>query len=994
MRHQRKYRRPAWKNTSHRRPKKQSKFKKEELIKNAILIGIALLILGTLIMLGVFAFVSRDLPDPNSLTERSIAQSTKIYDRTGEHLLYEIFGEENRTLKKLQEGYCEDDDALEKDPEGVPLIALQATIAAEDRVFCDHAGFTFKGIARAVIFRGKRGGGSTLTQQLVKNAILSNERTITRKIKELILSIELERRYSKDEVLQIYFNEIPYGSTYYGIQSASQNYYAKDAHELTLGEAATLAALPKAPTTYLNNPDLLKERKGWILDSMADLEFISRSEAEEAKNENTEIEVKVTNITAPHFVFHVKEQLDEEFGARQVETGGLKVTTTLDYDKQLIAEEAVENGVDARGESLGFTNASLVAIDPKNGHILSMVGSKDFFDDEIDGKVNVSTRLRQPGSSIKPIIYAKGFDMGYTPNTVLWDVKTNFPSSTGQYSPNNYDLAERGPIRVRDALQGSLNITAVKMLYLVGVQNALDFAKDLGYTSFEDRSRFGLAVVLGGGEVKLLEHVGAFATLANEGVRHETVGILKVEDPDGNTLKEWKESSGRDVVKPNVARTITNVLADNGARAPFFGGANALTLGGRPVAAKTGTTNDYHDAWTVGYTPSLAAGVWGGNNNNDAMNRGAGGSSVAAPIWNEFMRRALEGEPIEPFVAPSIPVTGKAMLDGKLDQQQVTVDTISGKLATEFTPDQYKEERLYAQFHNILHYVNRSNPTGPAPSNPEKADRYYDDWENAVQDWIKRQEEETGVKITQDTAPTEYDDVHVPEYFPSVQIENPQNNQEFADRNVTIDVNAEAPRGIKRVEFYLDGFYLGSDSTFPFRLQTTIPNTVSRGYHTLKATAYDDVGNSGTDSIGIRLQSDGAAVDFEIIDPKNGQTIERTEETFTVVVSLQKPEDYRNVTVMAQPIGIGDTQMIGAKINPESPFLTFDWGLPPSGDWVVSATADPRGGGERLHTVGVVVHIIPSDEEPNEETEEGEEEDEPLANLNPFAGLEVQEETE
>lgn len=978
----------GWKKSTVRSTRGCSKiggWRPREILKNLFLLAVVLGVAGTLFLLGLFAFISRDLPDPNSLTERSISQSTKIFDRTGEHLLYEIFGDENRTLVKVQEGFCHDDDQLDKDENGIPLFVLQATIAAEDRKFCSHHGFSFTGLLRAVVYRGKKGGGSTLTQQLVKNAILSPERTIIRKIKELIISLELERRYSKDEILQIYFNEIPYGSTYYGIQAASQNYFGKTVDKLTLAEAATLAALPQAPTSYLNDQERLKSRRNWILDGMVEMDFISEEEAESAKVQETSVEVNVTNIKAPHFVFFVKELLEEEYGQRMVEEGGLKVTTSIDFEKQEVAEEAVWEGVEANGDALGFTNASLVAIDPKNGQILAMVGSKDYFDDEIDGMVNVATRLRQPGSSIKPIVYTKAFEMGYTPNTVVWDVKTDFPTATGNYSPNNYDMKERGPVRLRDALQGSLNIPAVKTLYMVGVENALNFAEDLGYTSFGDRSRFGLAIVLGGGEVKLLEHVNAFATFANDGVRYDPVAILKVEDPEGQVLQEWAENDGYQVMNKNSARMITNVISDNAARTPFFGSNSALSLGGRPVAAKTGTTNDYHDAWTVGYTPSLAVGVWGGNNDNSQMHRGAGGSTVAGPIWNAFMRKVLAGEAVESFITPEIPITGKAVLDGALEQKQVVIDKITGKLATEYTPLKYKEEKLFAQYHSLLHYVDRGDILGSAPSNPDR-DPYYAKWESAIETWILAKQEETGIEITQAEAPTEYDDVHVPDNFPAVQINSPRDNSDINDRVMMIEVEAEAKRGVTQVEFYLDGYFLGYDSRLPYSLQATIPNTVERGYHTLKAVAYDDVGNSGSDTIGLRIMSEAAVGGFEIIDPRNGQTIEWAtgENEFDVVISLDQPTNYNLVSVFAQPIGIGDRQSIAAKINPESPFLTFTWGLPPSGDWALYAIAEDKNGG-RLETAGIVVHVVAKGSVVLDESAEGEGEINDLPVLNPFA---------
>ncbi|MCR4313876.1 MAG: transglycosylase domain-containing protein [Candidatus Uhrbacteria bacterium] len=933
--------------------------------KNLVLLAVAAFFAISLFGLAFVAFIARDLPNPNSLTQRTISQTTKIYDRTGEHVLYEIFGDENRTLVRLQEGFCGDGSELDLDENGVPLFATQATIAAEDHAFCSHNGFSVKHFIRAVIYLGSRGGGSTLTQQLVKNAILSSEKTITRKIKELILSLELERRYSKDELLQIYLNEIPYGSTYYGIEAAAQNYFNKSANELTLAQAATLAALPKATTFYLNNPDRLQARRDYVLGEMLDLGFITQEEHDAAILESTPVEVSITNISAPHFVLYVKELLEETYGRSAVEQGGLKVITTLDYDMQVIAQEEVQKGVDENRERYGLTNSALVAIDPKTGQILSMVGSKDYFDNEIDGQVNVSTRLRQPGSSFKPIVYGKSFEMGYTPNTVLWDVVTTFPTVTGNYTPHNYDGGEAGPIRVRDAIQRSLNIPAVKMAYLVGVENALDFATSLGYSSFDDHSAFGLSLVLGGGEVKLLEHTNAYATFANEGVHYDTVPILRVEDNDGTVLEEWKEREGKKVVEKNTARTISHVLSDNAARTPVFGASSYLQLGERPVAAKTGTTNDYIDGWLMGYTPSLAVGVWVGNNDNTPMNR-AGGSIGAGPIWNGFMTRALQGKPIEYFTSPVIEQTGKAVLDGSVGSTTVVVDRASGKLATQYTPDSYREERTFAQYHSILHYVDRSDPRGAVPDHPEE-DEMYAPWEAAIQTWIVKKEQETGVDIVNQDPPTQEDDLHVPKNFPSVRITNPDNNDDLDTRSFSVSVSADAPRGVRRVEFYIDGQYLGSDTNSPWSLSTTIPSSVSRGVHTLKAVAYDDIDNTGSDTVTIELNADAGNENLELIDPKNGQTIERLSETYTVVVSLENPDDYRSVSVYAEDLSTGSTSLAEQTLSPSSPFLTFEWALPTSGTWALTARAISDDGSKELSTAGVLVEIVeasPSTSEP------------------------------
>lgn len=952
--------------------KKRSRLPRGPFVKNLLLAIIAAGFAFSIFLVVMIAFASHNLPNPNSLTERAISQTTKIYDRTGENLLYEIFGDENRTLKKMQEGFCKDNTELETDPGGIPLFALQATITAEDRHFCTHRGVDLKGLARAVFqnMRGNRVGGSTLTQQLVKNAILSNEKTVTRKIKELVLALELERRYSKDEILQIYFNEIPYGSTYYGIEAASQNFYRKNVNELTLSQAATLAALPKAPTTYINNPDRLLARRNYILEEMKNLDFISQAQLDQALGEDTSLQPRFTNIEAPHFVRYVKEQLEKTYGRKAVEEGGLKVITTLNYDFQMIAQEEVKKQVDAKGKDLRFSNAALVAVDPKNGQILTMVGSKNFFDEEIDGQVNVATRQRQPGSSFKPVVYVKAFEMGYTPNTVLWDVKTDFPTPVGNYAPNNYDGGERGPVRLRDALQLSLNIPAVKLVYLVGVEPVLDFATSLGYTSFADHSAFGLSIVLGGGEVTLLEHTATYGLFANEGIRHEPVSLLRVEDANGVVLEEWKPSKGKRVIDENAVRILTNVLSDNNARAGVFGLNSPLQLGDRPVAAKTGTTNNNRDAWLLGYTPSLATGVWAGNNDNTEMTKSAGGFSAAGPIWNAFMKRALANTPLESFNAPTIKPTGKSVLDGQITSAKLVIDKSSGKIATQFTPESYKEERTFAEFHSILHYVDRNDPLGPIPSEPEK-DPSYQSWEASISAWIQKREKETGKKITQQAPPTEFDDVHIVENFPTVKMVKPQDSESIG-RTIDAQALAVAPRGVIRVEFYLDGFFIGSDESAPFTLNTLLPNTIDRGFHTLKAVAYDDIENQGSVTSGVNVTEDPTDTSLSLVDPKNGQAIEQSTEPYTIVVSLKQPTQYSWLRVYADPIGFGTRQFIGQINNPNNVFPTFAWILPQTGSYALSAEGMTKSG-QTVKTAGMIVKMVapnpPSSTEPLQKIE-------------------------
>ncbi len=782
---------------------------------------------GALALAMLTAWVSRDLPNPDTLLDRSVALSTKIYDRTGDHLLYEIHGAQARTLVKL---------------DAIPDDAVNATIAIEDKNFYKHRGFVVKSILRAVftnVFRaGAVRGASTITQQFVKNAILTPEKTFARKIRELLLAVEIERRFTKEQILQLYFNEIPYGRSNYGIEAASQSYFGKSARDLNLAEAATLAALPQAPTTYLNNPDRLAARRNLVLSLMAEQGYITDADASAAKAEPLALRQRSENIEAPHFVLWVKELLTEKYGERLVEQGGLKVMTTLDYDKQKAAEEAVAAGI-AKIEEKGGSNAALAAINPRDGHILAMVGSRDYFDEAYDGAVNVTLRPRQPGSSFKPVVYAASFVKGYTPTTILYDVVTTFKTEIGKdYAPENYDGKERGPLTVRQALAGSLNIPAVKMIYLTGIDRVLDLAEALGYTTLKDRSRFGLSLVLGGGEVKLLEHTSAYAALANEGVRFDPIAVLRVEDKDGNALEEWKPKEGVRVLDPQIARLVTDILQDNNARAYIFGAANRLTLPDRPVAAKTGTTNDFRDGWTMGYVPSLAVGVWAGNNDNTAMKRGADGSVIAAPIWQAFMMKALEGTAGESFVPPEPVITGKPILDGQVPGGTVVrIDRASGLLATEYTPPNWIEERTFNEIHAELHYLNKDDPRGPGPENPA-ADWQYENWEAAVRAWATQQAAGT----TFSSPPTAYDNVHVPENQPRLALGDVQR----VEQNLRVTLEVWAPRGVRRVQYIVDGVLAEERTAFPFDGIVRLPNTLPAGPHALTITAYDDIDNSAS----------------------------------------------------------------------------------------------------------------------------------------------------
>ncbi|MDI6778033.1 MAG: transglycosylase domain-containing protein [Patescibacteria group bacterium] len=693
---------------------------------------------GLLLAIGVFAYYAKDLPSPGKLNKRQVVESTKIYDRTGEHILYEIHGEEKRTAIPIGQ---------------MSEVVRAATIAAEDQTFYQHYGIQFKAIARAAIYdlmgRQVSQGGSTITQQLIKNTVLTNEKTFTRKVKEVILSVELEQRFSKDEILEMYLNEIPYGSNAYGIQAASQTFFGKDAKDLRLAESALLASLPKAPTYYSpygTHTEDLKWRQEYVLDQMQKMGYITEEQAKSAKEFDVLAEIRPfqENIQAPHFVMYVKEQLVAKYGEKQMQEGGMKVYTTLDWDKQQIADEAVKKGV-AANVKYRASNAALVAIDPKTGQILAMVGSRDYFDKSIDGNVNVAVRDRQPGSSFKPYVYATAFKKGYTPNTILFDVETNFGTKDQPYTPQNYSNNFSGPVKMKEALARSLNIPAVKTLYLSGVQNSINTAQSMGITTLKNPSRYGLALVLGGGEVKLVDHTAAFGTFATEGIRRDKTAILKITDSRGTIIEEYKNSAGEKVLDQDICAQIDSILSDNGLRSSVFGSNSPLRFDSRPVAVKTGTTNEWRDAWTVGYAPNLVAGVWAGNNNNAPMAQGADGVYVAAPIWREFMDKAFANMAIERFPEAKEVKTGKAVLDGTVqgEEKETTVCKIGdGKycLANDNCPsDKKKRKKKFFSAHSILYWVDKANPRGDIPKQPQK-DPQFIAWEKGVVKWAEKKE--------------------------------------------------------------------------------------------------------------------------------------------------------------------------------------------------------------------------------------------------------------
>lgn len=631
---------------------------------------LVLLVGGSLASMALFAYFSKDLPSPSRLTQRDMTLSTKIFDRNGE-ILYDVYGEENRTLVSLEQ---------------VPQELIWATLATEDAEFYKHQGFDFAGNIRGFvnILRGKGlQSGSTITQQLVKNVFLTHEQTLKRKIKEIILTLQIEKRYSKDDILQMYLNEAPYGGQAWGVESASWMYFQKSVSQLSLEECALLAGLTQSPTGYspIAHPEAalgrrnyviyLMQNRGW-LDSDGNKSYLPSDRADLAREQPIEVSPIRQGIKAPHFVMYVKDMLVSRYGESLVESGGLRVTTTLDLEKHQEMQKIVAEKVDESEVSgLGFSNGALLALDPKTGQILSMVGSRDYFEhSKTDGNYNVATSPRQPGSSIKPLTYVTAFKQGYTAASMLLDVQTEFDGGVNQppYIPKNYDGKFRGPVLIRRALSNSINIPAVKLLGLVGIDSVLRTAKDFGITSLNDPSRYGLSLTLGGGEVSLLEMVGAYSVFASGGLQRTPSAILEVKTSAGKVLEKYYASSGSRVLTESQSYLISDILSDNQARAEEFGWNTPLRLTDRPAAVKTGTTDDIKDNWTIGYTPSLVVGVWVGNNDNSEMNRRlVSGITGAAPIWNAAMRTWLKGTPAEEFKRPS-------------DIIEVTIDALSGEL--------------------------------------------------------------------------------------------------------------------------------------------------------------------------------------------------------------------------------------------------------------------------------------------------------------------------
>lgn len=656
----------------------------DEILKNIFILGIWLIILLVIVVLAVFLYFARQIPNPETIITRRISESTKIYDRTGQVVLFDVFGEERRTIITLEQ---------------IPQKTRLAVLAAEDANFYQHKGLDTRGILRAVL-ENIRGfsisqGGSTITQQLIKNSILGKERTFSRKLKEAILALEIERRFPKEQILWMYLNQISFGSNIYGLEMAAKTYFNKSASALTVKESAVLAAIIQLPTYYSpfgQHREELLERSHFILSRMHRLNFITEEEFKTALAEEVNFaEENTKGILAPHFVIYLREQLFKLYGQERVQNGGLKVVSTLDWTMQQNAEKIVKDFLDKNGKALRASNAALIALDPASGEILTMLGSRDYFDRENEGNFNVTTALRQPGSAFKPIAYASAIEQGFPDTTIVFDLATEFNSRCSGdalqkkdsfgldcYHPKNYDGKNRGPVSMRVALGSSLNIPSVKFLHLAGINNVVKLAERMGITSLKNNT-WGLSLVLGGAEVSLLELANSYGVFAQDGVFTPHTAILRVETSQGEVLFEQKPERTR-VLNEQTSRTISSILIDNSARTPVFGPNSILFIPNRPVAVKTGTTQENKDAWALGYTPSLVVGVWVGNNNNAPMSTRGIGAIAAGPIWRQFITETLTDKPSENFPQPQPFFINTPMLNGR----------ISG---------------FDGEIHSILHYI-------------------------------------------------------------------------------------------------------------------------------------------------------------------------------------------------------------------------------------------------------------------------------------------------
>ncbi len=801
------------------------------------------------------------MPDLNSFETRKVTQSTKIYDRTGKILLYDIHENTKRTIVPF---------------ENISKDIKNATVAIEDAEFYQHGGIKISSIIRSVFSNIMSGsfsqGGSTITQQVIKNSLLTTEKKISRKLKEWVLSVEIEKVMTKEQILAVYLNGNPYGGTIYGVEEASQTFFGKKASDVTLAEAAYLAAIPKAPTYYSpygQNKTQLDSREKLVLLKMFENKFITQEEYDKAiKTVVAFLPQEKYGLKAAHFVEFIKQYLVGKYGETAMTEKGFKVITTLNYDLQSKMEEIVKRKALENKINFNAENAAAVAIDPKTGQILAMVGSRDYFDKIIDGNFNVALAHRQPGSTFKPFVYATAFKKGYTPDTVLFDLPTEFQttctveglpinpnevisSSSACYMPENYDGEYLGPISLRNALAQSRNIPAIKTLYLAGIKDSIETAKSMGIKSLsDDPNQYGLTLVIGGGEVSLLDMTSAYGVFANDGVRNPYTGILSVEDLQGNVLETYTPNP-QTVLLPNIAESISDVLSDVVAKIPAYGINSPLFFPGKQVATKTGTTNNYKDVWTIGYTPEIVVGSWAGNNNNTPMVKKVAGT-IMVPLWHELMAVALASTTGEIFPKPAeIDPSIKPALRGVWQGNETyIIDKISGKLATEMTPEETKIEMFIPNVHSILYWVDKNNPLGAPPQYPA-SDPQFNFWEHSVEKWVLSH------PTSSTTKPLLYDDIHTEQNKPLVTIVSPLQNAVYSkDNRVWVSFFTKEHYPVSKANFYLNDEFVGASTVYPYTLNFVPSSTNSFvvGTNELKVVVYDSIYNKGETSVSITVK--------------------------------------------------------------------------------------------------------------------------------------------
>lgn len=749
-------------------------------------------------------------PDLNSFDDRLLGQSAKIYDKTGTVLLYDLSQKVRRTTVPFDQ---------------ISPNIKKATIAIEDIDFYTHKGIKATSIIRAVLANLTSmkfsQGGSTITQQVVKNSLLTKNKDISRKLKEWILAVKLEQTTDKDSILNLYLNDSPYGGSIYGVEEATETFFNKKASDVTLAEAAYIAALPQAPSLYSpygKNIKALVDRKNLVLKKMYENNMISEEEYSNALKENVVFQPKsFGGIKAPHFVMFIKDYLEQKYGEKMLETGGFSVITTLDWDMQQKAEEVVGRYVKDNAKKFSATNGSLVATDPRTGGILAMVGSRDYFDKDIEGNFNITTARRQPGSSFKPFVYATAFNKGFTPETPLYDVPTQFNSSCGLdnnplsgqkdancYNPQNYEGGFKGLMSLRSAIAQSRNVPSVRLLHLVGVGDSIKTAQVMGIQNLGTANQYGLSLALGGAEVSLLDMTEAYGVFANGGMKQKTTGILEIKTNEGVEIEKNTFTNGKQVIPEQTALLMNDVLSDPYARSSIFG---ANYFGDRQVAIKTGTTNDSRDAWILGYTPSISVGAWMGNNNNTPMVQQAS-ARIIGPMWKEFMDWALTKVPDETF-----------------DQPMATASSTKPFLRGVW-------QGPGAEIHSELYWINRSNPSGVAPgyNSNDPLFRYF---ENGVQNWAANQG--AGL-ITNNIPQTNQQQVgfHIAVPAPNMLLNRSE--------RVVISVDG-VPSQTTQVEYYVNDLLIGKSTETPYSF-SFIPGTVSgiEPENELKAVAIDRLG--------------------------------------------------------------------------------------------------------------------------------------------------------